>query len=194
MSKVVVAATNNRGKVKEIKKILDDMGWDIKSLADLELLIDVVEDADTFEGNAIKKASEVAALTGLMTIADDSGLMVDALDGRPGVYSARFAPNGQRTTTLLSLMNDVPDEKRGAKFVSCVALCNPDGVTITAHGIVEGRITRERRGDGGFGYDPIFIPYGYDLTFAQLDSGVKNKISHRYNALNALRDKIGDMI
>ncbi|KPU45949.1 Non-canonical purine NTP pyrophosphatase [Oxobacter pfennigii] len=188
----IVAATKNRNKIREFKEILEGFPISILSLEDMGLDIDVVEDKDTFEGNAEKKAMEVMKATGLPSLADDSGLEVFALDGAPGVNSARFSgihgDDKSNNIKLLKLLEDVPYEKRGAKFVAVIVLVYPDGSKFTARGEVEGIIAREEKGDKGFGYDPLFIIPQYDKTFAELGSEAKNKISHRGKALEELKN------
>jgi XTP/dITP diphosphohydrolase len=189
----VVLATRNRNKVREIKEILSvaDSGVKVYTLDDFPVIEDVEEDGATFEDNAIKKASHIAAATGMIAIADDSGLEVDALGGRPGVYSARYAgedaDDRRNNEKLLSELRDVPDEKRTARFVCCIAMGSKDDMK-TFTGSVEGRIGHEPRGEGGFGYDPLFYPLGSDRTFAEMDSSEKNAISHRAVALRKLRE------
>lgn len=190
----LVAATGNRNKVKEIREILKDMPIYIISLDDLNIDVEVVEDGDTFEDNAEKKAVEIMKITGEPTLADDSGLEVDALDGMPGVYSARFAgAHGdykKNNEKLLELMKCVPYEKRSARFVTAVVLAYPDGRKITARGEIEGFISTEPRGENGFGYDPLFIVPDYNKTFAELGDEIKNKISHRGRALEEMKKKL----
>ena len=191
----VVAATKNRNKLKEMNAILAGRGLTIISQEEAGLSdVDVVEDGETFEENSYKKASEIMKACGRPAIADDSGLMVDALDGAPGVYSARFAGEGHddsaNNAKLLALLSDVPDEKRGAKFVAVITLIFPDGEKIVARGECPGHIAREAAGEGGFGYDPLFVPEGHEETFATLGADVKNKISHRARALAELERKL----
>ena len=191
----VVAATKNKNKLREMNAILEGCGLTIISQEEAGLSdIEVVEDGDTFEANSYKKAYEIMKACGRPAIADDSGLMVDALDGAPGVYSARFAGEGHDDSAnnekLLTLLRDVPDEKRGAKFVAVITLLFPDGEKIVARGECPGHITHEISGQGGFGYDPLFVPDGEKETFASLGAEVKNKISHRARALQELERKL----
>ncbi|MGE5572437.1 MAG: RdgB/HAM1 family non-canonical purine NTP pyrophosphatase [Bacteroidota bacterium] len=197
----LVLATRNPGKVAEMLDIMRASGFDggfagveVLSCADFPGLADVAEDGETFEENATKKAVAAARATGEVALADDSGLEVDALCGAPGVRSARFAgedlPRGasrDRTNyeKLLSLLAGVPDHERTARFRCAVAVATPKGRVRCAEGRCEGRIIREPRGSDGFGYDPVFVPDGYDSTFAELGPGVKNSISHRARALRA---------
>lgn len=183
-------ASNNAGKLREFREIFTEDT--ILSLKDVSLEIEVEEDGTTFEENAIKKASEIAKLTGMTAIADDSGLCVDAMGGAPGVYSARYAgedaTDRQRIKKLLEEMKD--KENRKAKFVSVVALCTPQGKTVTALGECEGEILHEALGEGGFGYDPVFYVQEFDKTFGQLTGEEKNSISHRGRAIRALKEKL----
>lgn len=183
-------ASNNAGKLREFREIFTEDT--ILSLKDVSLEIEVEEDGTTFEENAVKKASEVAKISGMTAIADDSGLCVDALDGAPGVYSARYAgedaTDRERIEKLLEELKDKTD--RRARFVSVVALCTPDGETVTAYGECEGTILYEPLGDGGFGYDPVFHVKEFDKTFGQLTGEEKNSISHRGRAIRALKEKL----
>ena len=187
----LVLATNNSGKIKEIKATLNHPGLEILSLDDLDdIAPPVVEDGDTFEENARKKAQEIAKWSGILALADDSGLIVDALDGKPGVESARFAgidgDSEANMAKLLSLMENVPDGKRQARFKACIVVAAPDGRTWDTEASVEGLITREKKGQGGFGYDPIFFYPELSKTFAEIDPAEKNTISHRGKALQSL--------
>ena len=190
----IIAATNNKHKVVEIKAILAPIGIEVLSAAEVGGMPDVVEDADSFEGNAAKKAVECALSLKLPVLSDDSGLCVDALDGRPGIYSARYGGPGlddkDRCNLLLKELENCED--RNAHFACVVALANADGKILgTAMGKCEGRIDTEMNGNGGFGYDPLFIPDGYKESFAELGEDVKNSLSHRKNALeNALKDQL----
>ncbi|MBI5572824.1 MAG: XTP/dITP diphosphatase [Desulfomonile tiedjei] len=183
----ILIATKNRGKVAEISDLVKDLSVTFLSLADVANAPDVIEDGATFEENALKKARVIAKATGVATIADDSGLCVDALDGRPGVFSARYAgehaTDAQKCAGLLEEMRDVPNELRTARFICVIALVTPDGEERLFHGVCEGRITFEPRGDGGFGYDPIFYNEQAGRTFAEMERDEKNLISHRGRAL-----------
>ncbi|MDE2998362.1 MAG: XTP/dITP diphosphatase [Gemmatimonadota bacterium] len=184
----LTVATKNPGKLREIREILGSEAR-LLSLADFPDVGDIVEDGRTFEANAIKKALAVASQTGHVSLADDSGLEVDALDGAPGVYSARFAgekaTDEQNNRKLLRLLEDVPDAQRTARFRCVIAVGAPDGSVQTAEGTAEGRILHSPRGTGGFGYDPLFLVSGLRRTFAELPSEEKNRISHRGNALRS---------
>lgn len=183
----IVLATGNQGKIKELKAILSDLDVDVLSLQDFPEIEEIIEDGLTFKDNAVKKAKAVTEAVGLIAVADDSGLEVDCLAGAPGIYSARFAGEGksdlENNLKLLSLLKDVPDEKRTARFRCVIAVSTPCGELHTAEGACEGIIGRELKGTKGFGYDPLFFLPEYNQTFAELDPGVKNKISHRGRAL-----------
>lgn len=190
MSRLLIA-TNNQGKVREIKAILGDFYDEIVSLKEAGIALEVEEDGDTFDANAIKKASEASAVAQCDALADDSGLCVDALDGAPGVYSARFsgenANDQNNNEKLLKSLEGVTD--RTARFVSVVALVS-NGHTTTARGEVQGVIAHEPSGNSGFGYDPLFLVPELGQTFAEIPAEIKNSMSHRGRALAALRDKL----
>lgn len=189
----VIAATNNQHKLEEIRDILKDIGYEVLSLKDVGIKVDIEENGTTFRENALIKAREIWRLTGKASIADDSGLEVFALNGEPGVYSARYAgvegdeKDKANNKKLLQNMKDIPDNKRQARFVSTIALIFPDGKEIVTEGYVYGTIGYKEKGENGFGYDPLFIIDGLDKTMAQLTSEEKNKISHRANALEKLK-------
>jgi len=188
----LVIATRNEKKGKEIKNLLNDLGLVITSLKDYPRLPEVKEEGKTFTDNAVKKAELVAAFTNKWTLADDSGLEVDALDGRPGVYSARFAGKEQddkaNIKKLLRLMKDVPRGKRQARFKCAIAISRPGGEVIkVVSGVCEGLISFKPRGRFGFGYDPVFIIPAYNKTFAELGPAIKDQISHRARALKQAR-------
>lgn len=189
----IVLATRNRKKAEEMKKIIGQgiMPFvNIFILNDFPECPDVKEDGNTFEENAIKKAVHASKCTGIIAIADDSGLEVDALNGAPGVFSARYAGESAddraNLEKLLKEMEHIPYEKRSARFVCCIAIASLNEVK-TFFGYVEGRIGTEPRGKKGFGYDPVFYPEGYDITFAEMSEDKKNAISHRYKALKELQ-------
>ncbi len=191
----LIIASNNAHKITEIKAILGGYYEDIRSLAEAGINADVVEDADTFEGNALKKATEIFSMTQAdAVLSDDSGLEVDALGGAPGVYSARYAGEGHDDSAnnkkLLTNMADVPDEKRTCRFVSAVALVRNGLQPIVVRGTVEGRLLYAPQGENGFGYDPLFFYEPLDKSFAQLTSEEKNSVSHRKRALEALRARL----
>lgn len=181
----LLIATRNRDKVKEIGKALQIADLELISAADIEGLPEVVEDADTLVGNAEKKARECALHTGLWSLADDTGLEVDALDGAPGVYTARYAgPNATYADNVNHLLHELGDNpNRKACFKTAIALSSPDGKTEWVVGECRGIITTSVQGDGGFGYDPIFQPNGHSQTFAEMSLDEKNTLSHRGRAL-----------
>ncbi|EGT3849346.1 ribonuclease PH [Clostridioides difficile] len=190
----VVIATNNAHKLEEIGEILKDFEYKVYSLKDVDLAgIEIVEDGKTFEHNALIKARTIAKKTKLIAISDDSGLEVDALGKKPGVYSARYA--GEHATDeenrkkLLKAMQNVPMSKRNARFVSAIAVVFPDGKEFVVRGICEGMIGFEEKGKNGFGYDSLFIVKGYDKTFGEIPSVIKNSISHRANALKLMKQE-----
>ena len=183
-----VLATQNPKKLKEMSAILGELGVEVVSEADLGVKIEVEETGETFAENSLLKAKAVMEATKLPAIADDSGLCVDALNGGPGVYSARYAghhgDDDANNEKLLREMADVPEGQRGARFVSAVCFMLPDGRALEVEGECPGRIAFSlQNGDYGFGYDPLFVPDGYDKSFAQLSSEEKNRISHRAAAL-----------
>ncbi len=185
----LVLASRNEHKIRELRETLASLNITLHSALDYERLVEVVEDRHTLEGNAIKKARYVYEEIGLPALADDTGLEVDALDGRPGVYSARYA--GEEASyqdnleKLLSELAGVKMKDRGAQFRTVAALVS-DGGTHTFEGKCRGVILKQPRGEGGFGYDPVFRPDGYEQTFAELDAEVKNAISHRGRAVEKL--------
>jgi len=189
MIKEVVLATGNKGKVKEFAKLLEGVFGNIISLSDLGSPPEVIEDGLTFRDNALKKAREIAEYSKKLTLADDSGLQVDALNGRPGVYSARFSGDGATDKSnidkLLTELGDNPNRK--ARFVCVLALVDPNGMELVVEGICEGVILDKPRGEGGFGYDPVFYLPDRDKTMAEIDPELKNQISHRANALKKLK-------
>lgn len=190
----LIIASNNAHKIDEIKNILQDLHFEILSLKDAGIDIDIEENGSTFEENSYIKAKAIHELTSAAVLADDSGLMVDALNGAPGVYSARFAGehgnDKKNNEKLLELLKDTPDEKRGARFVSAIIMLTPDGDKIIGNGYVEGRIGYVERGSNGFGYDPLFIVPDMNKTFAELTPEEKNSISHRKRALEDLKRKL----
>lgn len=192
-----VLATRNLGKVRELTEMLDDCrGIEVLSLADFPDTPEVVEDGETYVENAIKKATQISEYTGLPTLADDSGLEVDALDGAPGIHSARYAGEGasdaERVQKLLEALKDVSEPQRTARFQCTVAIVEPGEKSRVAVGVCEGQIIREPRGTHGFGYDPVFMPSGYDQTFAELGDEVKNQISHRAKAFAMVKKLLSD--
>lgn len=191
MVKIIVLATRNENKVKEFKAILQDFHIEIRSLSDFGPLPEVVEDGSTFDENAYKKASHVARVLGLPAISDDSGLVVNALKGEPGVHSARYAGPGasddENVDKLLREMEGVSD--RSAYFQCVLSVAVPSGPALTYEGTCSGSITTERRGSNGFGYDPVFYVEEFGKTFAELSAEQKNSISHRGRALAEFRSE-----
>lgn len=183
----LIAATNNQGKVKEIKAILGKLGFEVVSLREMGIDVEIEENGTTFEENSLIKAREIAKIAGHAAIADDSGLCVDALGGAPGIYSARYAGEGASdkmlVEKLLHNMADIKEGDRGAQFVSAVALVLADGREYVVRGSAEGSIAFEPDGEGGFGYDPVFLSIDTGKTFAAMSADEKNTISHRYRAL-----------
>lgn len=192
MTRKLVFATGNEGKMREIREILKDLNLDIFSLKEAGIQDDAEETGTTFEENALIKARTAAAHTDAIVLADDSGLEIDYLGGEPGVYSARYL--GEDTSyrvknkNLIDRLAGVPAEKRTARFVCVIAAVLPDGRTFTSRGTIEGIIGTEERGEGGFGYDPIFFLPEYGCSTAELAMEEKNKISHRGWALQAMKE------
>lgn len=183
----IVLATSNPNKVKEINAIIN--GLDVEFIMPPDGF-DPIENADNFEDNALLKAKEASNITGLPSLADDSGLCVDALDGAPGIHSARYADTPKkRIEKLLDALKDVPENKRGAKFVCAMAMVDKDGNTIfLERGECHGKIGFEPKGTNGFGYDPVFIVKGFDVSMAELPEEEKNKVSHRAVAISKFTD------
>jgi XTP/dITP diphosphohydrolase len=184
----ILVATMNTGKLREYERLLAGVaGLELETMASLAAPIEVAEDRDTFHGNALKKATEIAKVAGVICLADDSGLEVDFLGGRPGVYSARYAGEGasdeQNNAKLLDALRDTANSQRVARFRCAIAVVDPMGRELAAaDGACEGQIAREPRGAHGFGYDPLFVPDGYTETMAELGPETKNRISHRAEA------------
>ena len=193
----LILASNNKKKLRELGEILSDMDVELLSQREAGCDFEVEETGTTFAENAYLKAKAVADATGLAAVADDSGLMVEALNGEPGVYSARYAPGGHEASDkekyeyLLSKL--VNEEHRAAKFVCSICCIFPDGNIIRTEGECRGEILREPAGEGGFGYDPVFMPQGYDRSMAELGTEVKNRISHRANALREFKKKLREL-
>lgn len=188
----VIIATKNKGKAKEFEKLFLPKGLAVKTLLDYPEIGDVEETGSTFEENAILKAETIANNLGVRVIADDSGLEIDALEGRPGVYSARYAGSEKNDENnidkVLDELQGVPENERTARFCCALAMAEPGKETLTVFGTCEGRILNERRGTNGFGYDPIFYVETEGKAMAELSSNEKNKISHRANAIRKLDD------
>ena len=190
--KSLLIGTGNRGKVSELAELLGDSGFTLVGLDDLPGVEEPVEDGATFEENAAIKAKYYARHFGMMTLADDSGLEVDALDGLPGVVSARYSGPGatdeKNNLKLLEALNSIPDEDRTARFVCAMCVADKDGqMAATVRGVCEGRIGLKAYGSNGFGYDPLFIPEGYGETFGQLTNDAKSRLSHRASAARKIK-------
>ena len=188
MLKELIFASHNKGKIKEIKELLAPLNIAVKTSDDIEIP-DVEETGTTFAENSLLKSSAIAKITGIACIADDSGLCVDALNGAPGVYSARYAPNrdfNKGMDKLLTEMKESANKSRSAHFSCVISLAYPDGKYEIFEGRVDGHIAEKKQGNGGFGYDPLFIPDGFDKSFAELGSELKNNISHRARAMQKL--------
>lgn len=188
----LIFATGNKDKMKEIRMILADSGYEILSMKEAGIEADIVEDGKTFEENAVIKAKAISKLAGCLVLADDSGLEVDAMNGAPGIYSARFegvdTPYSIKNKIIMDKLEGLPEEERTARFVCAIAAAWPDGRIETRRGTIEGRIAHEPAGENGFGYDPIFYVPEYGKTTAQLDPEEKNKISHRGKALRMIKE------
>ncbi len=189
-----VLASGNAHKLSEIRNILGN-SFEIISMNDTTAKgHEVIEDGTTFEENAEKKAVEIMKITGLPTIADDSGLCVDALGGAPGIYTARYAgenaTNDENIDKLLANLDGVPFEERNATFVAVIAVAFPDGTVKKFRGEVKGKILTERHGANGFGYDPVFFIEEHKATMAELDGEIKNSLSHRFNALKKMAEEL----
>ncbi len=197
MPKLLIA-TNNPGKFREFQQLLESCGWELVAPGDLGIDIDVEESGQTYAENARIKATAYAKASGLVALADDSGIEVDALDGRPGVHSARYGGPGlsdaDRVQLLLRELTDVPDDRRTARFRAVIAIATPDGEVRYAEGVVEGRIGHEPRGENGFGYDPVFVLPDRGLTTAQLSPEEKNRVSHRGRAAERAKAILKEML
>lgn len=196
-SKKIIFATGNAGKVHEIRSILADAGYEIQSMKEVGIFVDIVEDGSTFSENAMIKARAVAGCpeaAGCIVMADDSGLEVDALNGEPGIYSARYlgedTPYSVKNAEIVRRLEGVPDEKRTARFVCAIAAVLPGGEELITRATIEGRIGYGEAGDNGFGYDPIFYVPEYGKTTAQLSEEEKNAISHRGKALRLMKEEL----
>lgn len=194
MRKKIIFATTNEGKLKEIKLILQDLNYDIISMKEAGIDIDIVEDGQTFEENAIIKAKAIMELTGEIVLADDSGLEVDALNKEPGIYSARYlgvdTPYSIKNQYIIDKLKGKVNEERSARFVCAIALVYPSGEVITRRATIEGIIADREAGANGFGYDPIFYIPEFNCTSSELTLEQKNKISHRGLALEAIKEVI----
>ena len=195
----IVAATNNSHKVRELTVLFEGMDASLVTLKEIGFTDEIIEDGKTFLENARIKAMAVHKATGLACIADDSGLCVDALGGEPGIYSARYASendensdDAKNSEKLLSKLLEVPDNERTARFISALCFIDADGTEISAIGKCEGIISKEARGEGGFGYDPLFFFPAFGKTFGELSQEEKNSVSHRANAVKILKEKLSD--
>lgn len=188
----LIFATGNEHKMKEIRMILGDLDYEILSMKEAGIDVDIVEDGGTFEENATIKAAAISKIANCVVLADDSGLEVDYMDKQPGIMSARWM--GEDTSyriknqKIIDNLEGIPEEKRTARFVCAIAAAFPDGRVVTKRGTIEGRIAHEERGENGFGYDPIFYVPEYDKTTAELSPEEKNAISHRGRALRMIRE------
>jgi XTP/dITP diphosphohydrolase len=194
----VVVATRNPGKVAELRRILEPYDVDLVDLGAFPDAPDVAETGDSFAANALLKAHAVAEATGLVAIADDSGLAVDALNGMPGIFSARWSGrHGDDEANLqlvLAQLTDVPDERRGAAFICAAAAASPDGRDLVVEGRMAGSLIRAPRGSNGFGYDPVFVPVDDDRTTAEMSAAEKDAISHRGQAFRALAPRLAELL
>lgn len=192
--KRIIFATGNAGKMREIRSILADLGMEIVSMKEAGVGVEIEENGSTYEENALIKARAVAAVTGELVLADDSGLEVDRLNKEPGVHSARYmgedTPYSIKNASLISRLEGVPEEERTARFVCAIAAVLPDGRELTTRATVEGRIGYEEKGEGGFGYDPIFFVPELGKTTAELSEEEKNLVSHRGKALRLMKEEL----
>lgn len=193
--KRLIFATTNQGKMDEIRMIMSDTDFEILSMRDLNINIDIEENGETFEENAIIKAKAICEITGEMVLADDSGLEVDYMDKAPGVYSARYlgeeTPYSVKNQTIIDNLKNAKGDERSARFVCVIAAAFPDGKVITAKETIEGLIATEERGIHGFGYDPILYVPEFDMTTGEMEPEMKNQISHRGKALRLMKEKLG---
>lgn len=190
----IIFATGNEGKMKEIRMLLSDFNLPVLSLKDAGIHADIVENGSTFAENAVIKATQIMKLTGSLVLADDSGLVIDYLNGEPGIYSARYlgedTPYKVKNQNLIDRLKGVPDEKRTARFVCAIAAAFPDGEVLTTEGTIEGIIGYEERGENGFGYDPIFYVPEYGMSTAEFSPELKNRLSHRGKALRLMKEEL----
>ena len=190
----IIFATGNKDKLREIKEILSDCDVDIRSMKEAGINVDIVEDGQTFEDNALIKARAIAAHTDAIVLADDSGLEIDYLNKEPGIYSARYlgedTPYSVKNATLIQRLEGVPEEQRTARFVCAIAAVLPDGRELTTRAAIEGRIGYDEKGKNGFGYDPIFYVPEFGKTTAELTEEEKNQVSHRGKALELMKEEL----
>jgi len=188
----IIFATRNKGKLKEVKEILKD--YKVFGVEEIGIDIEVIEDGDTFEENALKKAVEIMKATGKTVLSDDSGMEIDYLNKEPGVHSAYFlgqdTPYAERNAAILDMLKDAKENERTARYIAVIAAAFPDGRRLTSKGIMEGYIGYEQKGENGFGYDPIFYPKGCEKSVAELSPEAKNKISHRGIALREMKEML----
>ena len=198
MTPELIVATRNKGKLREIRGLLNDLAVEVSSLADYQDLPEIVEDGKTFRQNAVKKAMTIAQATGRLTMGEDSGLEVLALDRRPGVYSARYsgpnADDAKNNAKLLRELKGIPLSHRQARYRSFIALADGSGLIAVVSGQCQGLIAERLRGHNGFGYDPLFLIPRFQKTFGELDPDVKAGISHRARALKKLRARLQDIL
>ena len=191
----ILIATNNLGKVKEIKDILDSPEIKILTMKDFPHLPKIEEDGKTYQENAFKKARKISEYTGKICLADDSGLEIDYLKGKPGIYSSRWGNSDEeRINKVLKLLENIPKNKRNAKFVCVAVLVFPNGKIYMVKEECKGSITFKPKGEHGFGYDPIFLVPEYEKTFAELGDKIKNRISHRGKAMRRMMDRINKIV
>lgn len=192
MKQRLIFATGNQDKMREIREILGDKDYEILSMKEAGIDLDIVEDGSTFEENAMIKAKAVMEATGALTLADDSGLEIDAFGGGPGIYSARYLGTDtsytEKNKVILEKLKDIPEEKRTARFVCAIAAAFPNGQTLTTRGTMEGIIGYEAKGENGFGYDPIFYLPRFEKYSAELSRDEKNSLSHRGEALRKMKE------
>lgn len=198
MKKRIIFATGNEGKMREIRMIMADMEVEVVSMKEAGIQADIIENGMTFEENAAIKAKEIMELTGDIVLADDSGLEVDYLNKEPGIYSARYmgedTPYRIKNQNIIDRLEGVPVEKRTARFVCAIAAAIPDGRIVSSRGTIEGIIGYEERGEGGFGYDPIFFLPEYGCSTAELSMEQKNELSHRGKALRAMKEQLKEIL
>lgn len=192
MNKRIIFATGNEGKMREVRMILSDLGYEICSLKDIKLDVEIIENGKTFEENAVIKAETIMKVSDSIVLADDSGLEVDYMDKAPGVYSARFlgetTPYGIKNQYIIDKLKDAEGDQRSARFVCAIACSAPGMETVVTRGVIEGRIGYEEKGSNGFGYDPIFYVPEFNCTTAELSLEQKNEISHRGKALKKIKN------
>lgn len=194
MSQKIIFATSNQGKMREIRAIMSDVNVEVLSMKEAGITVDIVEDGTTFSENAVKKASAIAQYTDAIVLADDSGLVIDALDGEPGIYSARYmgedTPYSVKNNNLIERVNAIEGAKRTARFVCAIAAVLPNKTVLHTEATIEGEIGYEEKGTNGFGYDPIFYVPEFGKTTAELTETEKNQVSHRGKALELMKEQL----